>query len=75
MQDNESLKISLESSERIRQQQKELITVLQKSHAMMSESNSVASFNSISSLSHKAENDSVGQSKLLTQTRTDHRDW
>jgi hypothetical protein len=53
-QDYESVKVSLESSERIRKQQKELINLLQRSHslAVASDSGSVLSFNSMSSISH-----------------------
>jgi len=53
-QDYESVKVSLESSERIRKQQKELINLLQKSHsiAVAGDSGSVMSFNSISTISH-----------------------
>lgn len=48
-QDIESLKLSLESSERIRKQQKELISLLQKSNAV-SDNISIASLNSISTI-------------------------
>ena len=49
--------MSLESSERIRKQQKELINLLQRSHsiAVASDTGSVISFNSISTISHKGE--------------------
>jgi hypothetical protein len=57
-QDHDALKVSLESSERIRLQQKELIAVLQKSHNMMSES-SVITFNSLSTISQRPEMDSL----------------
>jgi hypothetical protein len=63
------LKVSLESSERIRNQQKELIAVLQKSQFILGGANgttpagqdaSVITFNSgISSISHKGENEST----------------
>ncbi|RYG97837.1 hypothetical protein EON65_52250, partial [archaeon] len=61
-QDNESLKFSLESSERLRVQQKELIHMLQKSQALRGDHNSMASFRSISSISHKGEGE--GDSEL-----------
>lgn len=48
-QDHESLRISLESSERIRKQQKELITLLQRSHSVNTDNMSVTSFASIPS--------------------------
>ena len=46
--------MSLESSERIRKQQKELINLLQRSHAIgvASDAGSIISFNSISTISH-----------------------
>jgi hypothetical protein len=53
--DHESLKMSFQSCERIRIQQKELIDVLQKSQVLMGGDNgSVMSFNSVSSISHTA---------------------
>lgn len=72
-QDNDALRISLESSERIRNQQKELIIVLQKSNAMIGES-SILSFNSMSSISHKPESApvSVVPVDLLAQ---EHQQW
>lgn len=69
-QDNDALRVSLESSERIRVQQKELIAILQKSHAMISES-SVVSFNSMSSISHKGEYD-LAQVHPFPLHHTDH---
>jgi len=61
-QDYESVKVSLESSERIRKQQKELINLLQRSHslAVASDSGSVLSFNSISTISHHGGDGSGG---------------
>jgi len=45
-QDHDALRISLESSERIRKQQKALIDLLQKSHTTISDSASVGSYSS-----------------------------
>ncbi len=56
--DHESLKISFQSCERIRIQQKELIDVLQRSQVLVGgtvgDNGSIASFNSVSSISHTA---------------------
>lgn len=78
--DNAALKLSLESSERLRVQQKDLITMLHKSHALMGEG-SVASFNSISSISHRDESQAPSLPPSLTPgpvpqaTALENRDW
>ena len=54
------MKISLQSSERIRLQQKELIAVLQKSQQMMSSSNSVLTFGTNLSSIPGASTNSMG---------------
>jgi hypothetical protein len=63
LQDHDALKVSFESSERIRVQQKELIAVLQKSNHLMSESNSVVTMNSLSSISQRPDVDSLSDNK------------
>jgi hypothetical protein len=67
LQDYDSVKASLESSERIRKQQKELINLLQRSHsigtaaaAAAGDAASVLSFNSISTISVKGDHGSHG---------------
>eukprot|EP00981_Chlorochromonas_danica_P008818 scaffold2312_cov165-Ochromonas_danica.AAC.58 len=78
--DNAALKLSLESSERLRVQQKDLITMLHKSHALIGEG-SVASFNSISSISHRDESQAPSLPPSLTPgpvpqaTALENRDW
>lgn len=71
--------MSLESSERIRKQQKELINLLQKSHsiAVAGDTSSVLSFNSISSISHAGNN---GESKMGVDVSSasfaaENREW
>jgi hypothetical protein len=73
LQDHDALKVSLESSERIRLQQKELITVLQKSHNMMSES-SVISFNSLSTISQRPEMESLPGERNIAMNGADKGD-
>lgn len=57
-QDHEAVKTSLESSERIRLQQKELIQILQRTNNIAGDS-SIASVQSISSISQKGDNSSI----------------
>jgi hypothetical protein len=79
-QDYESVKVSLESSERIRKQQKELINLLQRSHslAVASDSGSVLSINSISTISHVGNNghaDSRGTDVSSASFAAENREW
>lgn len=65
--DHESLKVSFQSCERIRIQQKELIDVLQRSQVLLGggatggENASIASFNSMSTISHTAGGGAASQ--------------
>jgi uncharacterized protein YlxW (UPF0749 family) len=70
-QEYESVKVSLESSERIRKQQKELINLLQKSHsiAVASDAGSVLSINSISTISHAGNRHDVSSASFAAENR------
>lgn len=72
-QDNEALKVSLESSERIRKQQKELVVLLQRSNAVAD--NSVLSFgNSVSTIPRDADARSSGEFSAAPSA-DEHRSW
>lgn len=70
-QDHESLQISLDSSERIRKQQKELIHVLQRSHSV-SDNISIKSISTIGS--HVSGNISA-QHSMTTSLAAENRSW
>lgn len=75
-QDHESLKISLESSERIRKQQKELINLLQRSHSV-ADLSSVVSFNSISTNVTPIDNKSISSNITFSSSAlaAENRPW
>ena len=68
------MRISLESSERIRKQQKELIHLLQKSHSLSDSANaSVLSMNSLQSLStisHRDGYESLTPSVIAAENKS-----
>ena len=79
-QDYESIRVSLESSERIRKQQKELINLLQRSHsigAVASDTGSILSFNSISSIGEAPANTSSRRAADLSSASlaAENREW
>jgi len=72
--------VSLESSERIRKQQKELINLLQRSHsigAVASDTGSILSFNSISSIGEAPANTSSRRAADLSSASlaAENREW
>jgi len=75
-QDHESLRISLESSERIRKQQKELINLLQRSHSV-ADLSSVVSFNSISTNVTPIDNKSISSNITFSSSAlaAENRPW
>ena len=73
-QDHESLRISLESSERIRKQQKELIHLLQRSQSV-TDNMSVSSINSISSIATPRESLSAISSHITPSITAENRSW
>jgi hypothetical protein len=75
-QDHESLRISLESSERIRKQQKELISLLQRSQSV-TDLSSVISFNSISTNATPIENRSLSSNVTYSSSAlaAENRPW
>lgn len=83
-QDNEMLKVSLESSERVRAEQKDMMTRMHKSHALLGE-NSIISFNSMSSISRRDEADSMqmpahltmqsAQPSMMSMAALENRNW
>jgi hypothetical protein len=75
-QDHESLRISLESSERIRKQQKELISLLQRSQSV-TDLSSVVSFNSISTNATPIENRSISSNVTFSSSAlaAENRPW
>ena len=74
-QDYESLKVSLDSSERIRKQQKELIHMLQRSHGAV-DNVSVSSQNSVSSLATPRESlSAISAQTFTTSVHAENRAW
>lgn len=75
-QDHESLRISLESSERIRKQQKELINLLQRSHSV-ADLSSVVSYNSISTNATPIDSKSISSNITFSSSAlaAENRPW